>query len=110
MNMRGMMLIARYLSRPYWNLADPCRGNPVNNFHRYAKTPEHEVDTMNDAKHGTKFWIGNALLTLAFACLFFMASLAAYLGVWAMVLWMALAAAGFYFLTADKGGSDNLPG
>lgn len=109
MNMKGMMLIARYLTRPYWNLADPCRGNRVHNFHHYAKTPELEVNTVNNPKHGPKFWLGNVLLTLAFVCLFFMASLSAYLGVWAMVLWMALAAAGFYLLTADKGGSTNPP-
>jgi hypothetical protein len=106
--MRGVMLITRYLTRPYWSLVDPCRGNRVNNFHHYAKTPEREADRVNNPKHGPKFWIGNALLTLAFACLFFMASVSAYLGVWAMVLWMALAAAGFYLLTSDKGGSANL--
>ena len=64
---------------------------------------------MRNPKHGPKFWIGNALLTLAFACLFFMASVSAYLGVWAMVLWVALAAAGFYLLTADKSGPTDLP-
>jgi hypothetical protein len=108
--MKGMMLIARYLTKPHWNLADPGRGNPVQNFHHDANTFQPKVDTtVNNPKHGPRFWIGNALLTVAFACLFFMATLAAYLGVWAMVLWMALAAAGFYFLTADKGGSTNLP-
>ncbi|MGA9991141.1 MAG: hypothetical protein WBP86_02280 [Thiobacillaceae bacterium] len=104
---KGMILITRYLTKPYWDFADPNRGNRVHNFHHYAKTPEHEVDTVNDAKHGAKFWIGNALLTLAFACLFFMATLSSYMGAWAMVLWVALAAAGFYLLTADKGNPTN---
>lgn len=107
--MRGMLLIARYLTKPYWRLANPCRGNPVHNFHHYAKTLEHEVDTVNNPKHGPKFWIGNALLTLAFICLFFMATLSAYLGVWAMVLWMALAGGGFYLLTANRGPTSKPP-
>jgi fatty acid desaturase len=64
---------------------------------------------MNNTKHGRYFWIANALLALAFACLFFMGALSAYLGGWAMVLWMALAAAGFYLLTTDKAGSTKLP-
>lgn len=107
--MRAITQIARYLRKPYPGLANPCHGNPVHNFHHYANALELKVDPVSNSKHGPKFWIGNALLTLAFACLFFMASVSAYLGAWAMVLWMALAAAGFYLLTSDRGGSDNLP-
>lgn len=54
-------------------------------------------------KQRTQFWLGNGLLALALAALFFMAPLSEVLGVGAMVLWMALAAAGMYFVMQDRG-------
>lgn len=56
-------------------------------------------------KKRTKFWAGNALLAISLAVLFFMGPLSALMGTWAMGLWMALAAAGFYLITTDKGPS-----
>ncbi|MCU0841387.1 MAG: hypothetical protein MUC79_06670 [Thiobacillaceae bacterium] len=64
---------------------------------------------MQDGGHGSRFWIGNALLALALVMLFFLGALWAHLGVWAMGLWMALAGAGMYFLMTDKGASSSLP-
>ena len=107
--MRAMTLIARYLTKPHWNLANPCRGNPVHNFHHDAFIHQPRVDTVNTPKHGPRFWLGNLVLTLAFICLFFMADLSALLGVWAMVLWMGLAGAGFYLLTSERDSAGNLP-
>jgi hypothetical protein len=63
---------------------------------------------MSDAKHGPNYWIGNALLGLSLAMLFFLDSLWAYLGSWAMALWMTLAGLGIYLVTRDRGPS-NLP-
>ncbi|MGA7179691.1 MAG: hypothetical protein WBX11_08920 [Thiobacillaceae bacterium] len=57
---------------------------------------------MNNSKHGISFWIGNAVLVIAFICLFFMGVLSRALGIWAMVLWMALAAVGFYLIYQVK--------
>jgi hypothetical protein len=59
---------------------------------------------MNGIKHGTRFWTGNAILAVGLVALFYMDPLSEILGVWAMVLWMALAGAGVFFLTTDKGG------
>lgn len=64
---------------------------------------------MNEIKHGRRFWIGNAILAVALIALFYMGPLSEGLGVWAMVLWMALAAAGVYFLMTDKSGDPGLP-
>lgn len=57
---------------------------------------------MNTPKHGTKFWAGNTVLVAAFFCLFFMGELSQVLGMWAMVLWMALTALGFYLIYQVK--------
>lgn len=64
---------------------------------------------MNEIKYGTRFWIGNAILAVALVSLFYMGPLSELIGVWGMVLWMALAAAGMYFLMTDKGGDPGLP-
>ena len=61
---------------------------------------------MDDPGHGRNFWIGNALLGLALVILFFLGHLWESLGVWAMGLWMLLAAAGIYLLMTDKDGTD----
>jgi hypothetical protein len=54
------------------------------------------------SRHGTKFWTGNAVLAAAFLCLFFMDELSHLLGIWAMVLWMALAGLGFFLIYQEK--------
>lgn len=46
----------------------------------------------------TNFWIGNGLLAAALLILLFMGTLSEMLGVGAVILWMALAAAGTYFV------------
>lgn len=46
--------------------------------------------------------IGNILLATALGTLLFMGSLSERFGFWAVVLWMVLAAAGIYFIMADK--------
>lgn len=48
------------------------------------------------------FWIGNAILALAMLMLFFMGPLSEALGIWAAVLWMAVAAIGMALLMSDK--------
>jgi hypothetical protein len=60
-------------------------------------------------KHGRDFWIGNALLGVSLVLLIFLGSLWEALGAGAMVLWMAVAGAGMYFVTRDKGPGSNLP-
>lgn len=42
----------------------------------------------------SSFWLGNALLALAFVCLLFMPTLSQLAGVWAVVLWFGLVAVG----------------
>lgn len=64
---------------------------------------------MQDPKHGPRFWIGNALLAIALLAIFFMGTLWAYLGTWALILWMTLAGVGMYFLMTDKDGSPPMP-
>ena len=64
---------------------------------------------MHETNHGPRFWIGNALLALALVTMFFLGTLWEHLGVGAMVLWMALAGVGMYFVMTDKGGSSSLP-
>ncbi|NTV95333.1 MAG: hypothetical protein HGA75_07930 [Thiobacillus sp.] len=54
-------------------------------------------------KQRTHFWIGNGLLALSLASLFFMDPLSKALGIGAMVLWMSLAGVGMYFIMLDKG-------
>jgi hypothetical protein len=65
---------------------------------------------MNESKHGTRFWAGNAVLVVALLVMLLMGTLSQYLGVGAMVLWMALAALGFYLIYSDKGPPDDSPG
>lgn len=48
------------------------------------------------------FWIGNAILALAMLMLFFMGPLSEALGIWAAVLWMAVAAVGMALVMSDK--------
>jgi len=64
---------------------------------------------VNDPQHSSNFWLGNALLGLALAMLIFLGSLWETLGIWTMVLWMGLAAAGMYLVMKDKGPSSNMP-
>ncbi len=64
---------------------------------------------MNDPHQKPTFWIGNGMLALALAMLFFLGPISELLGGWAMVLWMGLAAVGMYLITKDKGPSHDLP-
>ncbi len=58
---------------------------------------------MNETKHSSRFWTGNIILALALISLFYMGPLSERLGIWAVVLWMMLAAAGMFFIMTDKG-------
>lgn len=62
---------------------------------------------MNTGKRSRNFWIGNAVLAAAMLSLLFMGPLSNALGIWAAVLWMALAAVGMALLMSDK--SDEPP-
>jgi len=62
---------------------------------------------LNTGKHRRNFWIGNAVLVLAMLMLLFMGPLSNALGIWAAVLWMALAAVGMGLIMSDK--SDEPP-
>lgn len=64
---------------------------------------------MNSGKHSRNFWVGNAVLALAMLMLFFMGPLSDALGIWAAVLWMAVAAAGMALLMSDKSGEPPAP-
>jgi hypothetical protein len=64
---------------------------------------------MNDPHQKPAFWVGNGLLGLALAMLFFLGPLSELIGVWAIVLWMGLAGVGMYLITRDKGPTSNLP-
>jgi hypothetical protein len=64
---------------------------------------------MNDPHQKPGFWLGNGLLGLALAMLFFLGPLSELLGAWAMALWMGLAGVGMYLITKDKGPTNNLP-
>lgn len=64
---------------------------------------------MQDPNQKPTFWIGNVLLGLALAMLFFLGPISELLGAWAMALWMGLAGVGMYLITKDKGPSSNLP-
>ena len=48
------------------------------------------------------FWAGNAVLALALIVLLGMGTLAEMLGIWAMLLWIALVGVGVYLLMSDK--------
>ena len=64
---------------------------------------------MNAPKHKPAFWVGNVILGLALAMLFFLGPLSELMGGWAMALWMAFAGVGMYLITRDKGPGNNLP-
>ncbi|MDP2030532.1 MAG: hypothetical protein Q8K12_12910 [Thiobacillus sp.] len=64
---------------------------------------------MNTGKHSRNFWIGNAVLTLAMLMLLFMGTLSDAMGIWAAVLWMALAAVGVGLIMSDKSGEPPAP-
>lgn len=64
---------------------------------------------MNPHKYGRNFWVGNAVLALAMLMLFFMGPLSDALGIWAAVLWMAVAAAGMTLVMSDKSGEPPAP-
>ena len=57
---------------------------------------------MEESKHGTRFWAGNIVLVIALVVMLLMGTLSQYLGVGAMLLWMGLAALGFYLIYTDK--------
>lgn len=57
---------------------------------------------MNTGKHSRNFWIGNAVLVLAMLMMFFMGPLSDALGIWAVALWMVLAALGMGLIMSDK--------
>ncbi len=57
---------------------------------------------MTPPKHSPNFWIGNGILAVAMLMLFFMGPLSDALGIWAVALWMVLAAVGMGFLMSDK--------
>ena len=57
---------------------------------------------MKTGKHSHNFWIGNVVLAVAMLTLFFMGPLSDALGIWAAVLWMALAALGMALVMSDK--------
>jgi hypothetical protein len=62
---------------------------------------------LNTGKHSHNYWIGNVVLALAMLMLLFMGPLSNALGIWAAVLWMAMAAAGVALILSDK--SDEPP-
>lgn len=57
---------------------------------------------MTSPKRSPNFWIANGILALAMLMLFFMGPLSEALGIWAVALWMVLAAVGMGFLMSDK--------
>jgi hypothetical protein len=64
---------------------------------------------LNSGKRSRNFWVGNAVLALAMLMLFFMGPLSEALGIWAAVLWMAVAAAGMSLVMSDKTGEPPAP-
>jgi Na+/melibiose symporter-like transporter len=57
---------------------------------------------LNSGQRSRNFWVGNAVLALAMLMLFFMGPLSDALGIWAAVLWMAVAAVGASLVMSDK--------
>lgn len=57
---------------------------------------------MNTGKRSRNFWIGNGVLAVAMLTLLFMGPLSNALGIWAVVLWMVLAAVGMALVMSDK--------
>lgn len=64
---------------------------------------------MNDDKQGTNFWLGNAFLAMALLMLLYMGYLWELMGVFAMVIWIVIAATGAYLLTTGKGNGPTTP-
>ncbi|MHB0973678.1 MAG: hypothetical protein ACYC0P_05485 [Thiobacillus sp.] len=62
---------------------------------------------MKTAKHSRNFWLGNGILAVAMVTLLFMGPLSDALGIWAVVIWMVLAAVGMALVMSDK--SDEPP-
>lgn len=56
-----------------------------------------------------RFWAGNAVLVVALVVMFNMGSLSERFGFWAVVLWMALVALGFYIILTGKEPPGSLP-
>jgi len=60
---------------------------------------------MSEPNRGRNFWLGNAVMVVAMGVLLAMGKLWEIMGVGAMVLWVALAAAGAYLLMrSDRDG------
>lgn len=57
---------------------------------------------MNNSR-SKNFWAGNAILALALIVLLALGRLSEILGIWAVVLWIALVGLGVYLLMRDKG-------
>ncbi|MFN3715094.1 MAG: hypothetical protein ACK4R8_00035 [Thiobacillus sp.] len=57
---------------------------------------------MTPPRHSVNFWIGNGILAIAMLMLFFMGPLSDALGLWAVALWMVLAAVGMGLLMSGK--------
>jgi hypothetical protein len=64
---------------------------------------------LNTGKHKSNFWIGNVVLALAMVMLLFMKPLSDAMGIWAAVLWMAVAAVGMRLVMSDKSGEPPEP-
>jgi uncharacterized membrane protein len=62
---------------------------------------------LNTRKHSRNFWLGNGILAVAMLTLLFMGTLSDALGIWAVVMWMVLAAVGVALVMSDK--SDEPP-
>lgn len=62
---------------------------------------------MNNQK--TRFWIGNGVLIVALVVMFNMGALSERFGMWAVVLWMALVALGFYIIMSGKEPPGSMP-
>jgi hypothetical protein len=56
-----------------------------------------------------RFWAGNSVLVIALLVMFNMGTLSEHLGMWAVVLWMALVALGFYLIMSGKEPPGSLP-
>lgn len=65
---------------------------------------------MQQQRFGTRFYVGNVLLALGLASLFFMGPLSRAIGFWAVILWMVLAAVGVYLVMTDEGQGPGMPG
>lgn len=65
---------------------------------------------MNDSEKSAKFWLGNAILAIAMLMLLFMGRLWEIMGNSAMVLWIAVVAAGTWLLLSGKDDPPSFPG